>query len=173
MLTKSHLRFSDWPWLDKVKGSFNKSVRCWRKPKSSAVDKYLRRWNSLRNPALPTWGRSSARSTREDQVEREWKGWWETFWGFARSLLCKVIYVWSIWKSWQLDWQTCLVQKLEVMPICQFFIGRLNDLIKDIGLMKLVMQVREGVQIFFWGGDFSQMWVGGMHSGLKWGSGGG
>ena len=39
--------------------------------------------------------------------------------------------------------------------------------------MKLVMQVREGVQIFFWGGDFSQMWVGGMHSGLKWGSGGG
>ena len=132
------------------KGKFQQICEMSEKNLSSAVDKYLRRWNSLRNPALPTWGRSSARLMREDQVEREWKGRWETFWGFARSLLCKVIYVWSIWKSWQLDWQTCLVQKLEVMPICQFFIGRLNDLIKDIGLMKLVMQVREGVQKQYW-----------------------
>ena len=78
------------------------------------AERYLRCWSSLRSQARRTWDRSWVRSMREDPVVRESPGWsCQAFLGFAKS----------------------------PPPHFFYFLGRLNELIKDIGLMTLVMRV--------------------------------
>ena len=105
------IRFSDWSWLDKVKGS------C----KQDFSDK--RFWRQKVKCGANISGTGAVFGAKHGQPEADpGSDWREKTWWWAR---CQVEH----FKGFVLP------------PLNLYFIGRLNDIIKDIGLMTLVMRV--------------------------------